>query len=198
MALTHVPGFETIGEVTDPFVHQVAAEVWRDIPRFPQYQASSLGRIRRNGATVRVTREALTPSLTPLGYHIVRPMRDGHPRSQFVHRLVCEAFHGPAPTDEHEVAHDNGIRIDNRPANLRWATALENAADRDAHGRTTRGEATPWAVITESDAQVIKRLLAEDLPIPLIARAFQVSNSVVSGIKKGRNWKRCPTRRSAA
>ena len=43
-----------------------------------------------------------------------------------VHRLVCEAFHGPAPSDKPIVIHINENALDNRPENLKWGTQKEN------------------------------------------------------------------------
>ena len=43
-----------------------------------------------------------------------------------VHRLVCEAFHGPAPDGMTVVLHLNEDALDNRPENLRWGTQKEN------------------------------------------------------------------------
>lgn len=43
-----------------------------------------------------------------------------------VHRLVCEAFHGPSPEGKSVVLHDNEDALDNRPSNLRWGTQEEN------------------------------------------------------------------------
>lgn len=56
-----------------------------------------------------------------------------------VHRIVCLAFHGLPPTWKYEVRHLNGDKLDNRPSNLAWGTQLDNAADRERHGRTARG-----------------------------------------------------------
>lgn len=44
-----------------------------------------------------------------------------------IHRIVATAFHGEAPTSEHIVDHIDTNRRNNRPANLRWLTRLENA-----------------------------------------------------------------------
>lgn len=43
-----------------------------------------------------------------------------------VHRLVCEAFHGPSPFHRAVVIHINEDALDNRPENLRWGTQKEN------------------------------------------------------------------------
>lgn len=43
-----------------------------------------------------------------------------------VHRIVCSAFHGAPPTNQHVVDHIDTNRANNRPENLRWITRLEN------------------------------------------------------------------------
>lgn len=43
-----------------------------------------------------------------------------------VHRLVCEAFHGPAPSKRSVVIHLDEDATNNRPENLRWGTQKEN------------------------------------------------------------------------
>ena len=43
-----------------------------------------------------------------------------------VHRIVCSAFHGGPPSDQHVVDHIDTNRANNRPENLRWVTRLEN------------------------------------------------------------------------
>ncbi|WP_193174910.1 HNH endonuclease signature motif containing protein [Oricola nitratireducens] len=43
-----------------------------------------------------------------------------------VHRIVCSAFHGAPPSDQHVVDHIDTNRANNRPENLRWVTRLEN------------------------------------------------------------------------
>ncbi len=43
-----------------------------------------------------------------------------------VHRLVCEAFHGPMPFFKAVVIHLDEDATNNRPENLRWGTQKEN------------------------------------------------------------------------
>lgn len=87
-------------------------------------------RVRDNGAVYRLNefRKRARPldktwtfgrqNLTT-GYHLLA----GVP----IHRIVCSAFNGPPPTDQHVVDHIDTNRANNRPENLRWLTRLENA-----------------------------------------------------------------------
>lgn len=45
---------------------------------------------------------------------------------KYVHRVVCEAFHGPPPTDKHTVEHIDGNRLNNHKDNLCWLPMSEN------------------------------------------------------------------------
>jgi hypothetical protein len=57
-----------------------------------------------------------------------------------VHSLIATTFHGPKLSPDQEVRHLDGDRSNPAAANLAWGTRKENAADREAHGRTSRGE----------------------------------------------------------
>jgi hypothetical protein len=50
----------------------------------------------------------------------------GQTKTKRVHRLVAHCFHGPPPTEDHEVHHKNELRYDNRAENLEWVTREEN------------------------------------------------------------------------
>jgi hypothetical protein len=82
----------------------------------------------------------MRPHTMPNGYlRLGLRHEDGTRENIAVHRMVCEAFHGPAPTLTHHAAHWDGNRKNNIPNNLRWATCSENHADKIRHGTTNRG-----------------------------------------------------------
>lgn len=69
------------------------------------------------------------------GYLRVNLNRDGQKTQHFVHRLVCAAWHGPAPVDRPQVNHLNSVKSDNRADNLEWCSASENKRHAFGAGR---------------------------------------------------------------
>lgn len=107
------------------------SEEWRAIPDLPDYEASSLGRLRskrRGGWHVINGWTTGRP-----GYRYVNVFIDGRKRNRTVHSLVCAAFHGPRPFGL-EVCHGDGDHLNNVPENLRWDTPSGNRYDSVRHG----------------------------------------------------------------
>lgn len=96
----------------------MTAEEWRPIPSAPGYEASSAGRIR-NATTGAV----LSPNVTSRGY---LRLFLGRRRRDYVHRLVCEAFHGAPPVATYHADHVDWDRTNNTPGNLRWLPPEDN------------------------------------------------------------------------
>jgi NUMOD4 motif/HNH endonuclease len=120
-------------------------EIWKDIPGFPGYQASSEGRVRSVDRVIEQSgsHRARPYSLVRKG-RILRPCKckSGHlqvmcgrfnPRVN-LHALVCLAFHGEKPSLTHEVLHLDHDPGNNRPDNLKWGTRGENLKMDYAHG----------------------------------------------------------------
>lgn len=94
---------------------------WRPIPSAPGYFANERGEIRGKSGLV------LNPWLSPSrGYYRVSIHAHGKQKIRDIHILVCEAFHGPKPTDKHECLHLDETRTNNVPPNLKWGTRKEN------------------------------------------------------------------------
>lgn len=114
--------------------------------------------------------------------------RNGKP--VLVHRLVCEAAHGPAPSSEMDVAHScgrGGAGCVN-PFHLRWATTAENMADRLAHGTTNRGERHGAAKLTRADVAKIRSLRASGAPGQSIADELGANLGTVWGVIYRKSW----------
>lgn len=129
---------------------------WRPVAGFP-YEVSRDGRVRRTagGSNNAKPGRILKGYTDTYGYVVVRLSKNGTVHDRKVHRLVCEAFHGPSNLPE--VRHLDGNRSNNHASNLAWGTTAENAADRARHGRTLRGEASPRAKLTAVQVEAIRR-----------------------------------------
>lgn len=97
---------------------------WRKTFIFPDYYSvSENGAVRseRNG-------KILKPATDKYGYHYYVLCVDGERHTIKAHRLVAMAFI-PNPHNKPTVNHKNGIRTDNRVANLEWMTNKEQSND---------------------------------------------------------------------
>ena len=172
------------------------AEIWRLVPEYPDYEASSLGRIRRatDGRNYRgvvvFPKGRLLKSRTAhkTGYLILQVCSAGKIERKGVHQLVCSAFRGPRPSPKHHAAHLDGDKINNRPENLRWATAQENEADKLRHGTRLRGDRNHQSTLTEADVRRIKGRLAEGQTQVSLAAEYGITQAAISAIKLGKNW----------
>lgn len=110
-------------------------------------------------------------------------------RVQLVSRLVCEDRHGPPPGPAHEAAHGCGRGHDGCVArkHLRWATHIENEADKVAHGTLAFGERNGSARLTEEDVINIRRLKGTATQ-QAIADSYRVSRQLISHIHRGKGW----------
>ena len=192
------------------------SEEWRVISDFPDYAVSSEGRLKRvvpdycgRVGGILMPHESRYASITLY--------RNTIPHVLLVHRLVCAAFNGPMPDDRRYVAHNDGNPLNNNASNLRWATHVENEADKVIHGtsrhgkpstvpperrprgqkhgrhtmpeRTARGERGGLAKLTESKVTSIR---LDARPRKEIAADFGISVAMVGFIQRGKSWAHVP------
>ena len=151
-------------------------ERWSPVLGWESYEASTHGRVRRNG-------ELLAQTLNPLyGRPSVTLWRDNEPTTVYVHKLVLLAHRGPAK-DGDEARHRNGNREDNRLANLEWSSRADNQADKVRHG-SNGGPAK----ITRQQAAEIRALRRTGQTQQSIANEYGVSRSLVSMIESRKVW----------
>ena len=149
----------------------------------------SLARIRRSrpGRTANVRERILAPALISNDHWSVTLAKDGIRTTHWLHILVLTAFDGPCPAGL-ECRHLDGNPANNRRDNLKWGTPTENAADRDRHGTTARGDKNAAAQLTEAQAREIKSRAGRHGVGRVLAREFGVSESIISDIRTGRTW----------
>ena len=159
----------------------------------PDYDISDSGEVRR------IT-PAITRGLVPYtingncwkGYRRVKLMLpSGQKAILLVHRLVCEAFHGPAPTPQHHAAHGDGDRQNNLARNLRWATALENVGhDRKRHGRNPEGERNGRAKLTREDVAAIRKSYSGKRgDINRLCEQYGIKRTAMRAVVNGSHWR---------
>lgn len=163
-------------------------EEWRKVPGFPAYSVSSLGRVRRDWAAQGTQPgRILKPQPDRVGYPIVYlSIAQQHFRRP-VHRLVALAFIGEPPTPKHEVAHGDGVKTNNAPSNLRWATKRENEADKLLHG-SRRGDGKHCRKMGAGDRRRIEIMRAYGASYRKISEAIGLSVTAVGDYFRGKTY----------
>lgn len=104
------------------------------------------------------------------------------------HRLIWESVNGSIP-DGKEINHINGVKVDNRIANLELATRSENILHAYRTGlKTNRGEKHPCHRLTEVKVREIRRRHANGEPVRLLAAEFSVSGVTIRHISNRKTW----------
>lgn len=107
---------------------------------FPGYEISRDGRVYSVATNWRgYGRREMQRTPNDDGYPSVRILVNGKRKRLAVHVLVAMEYLPPRPSSRHELRHLDGDKLNSHVDNLAWGTALENAADRERHGRTSRG-----------------------------------------------------------
>lgn len=176
-------------------------EEWLSVIAFPDYEVSNLGRVRRSRPAFRSHwRDGSLHISVPAGFvlkqrvderrrHTLSLYNNGIVKQVFVHQLVCTAFNGPRPTKNHQVAHWDGDSSNNIASNVRWATALENAADRDRHKTTVCGERKANAKLSNTIVIYVREQFLRGAAIRQLARDAGVSQQTMQRVVRGQTWK---------
>lgn len=163
-------------------------EEWRAIVDFPNYEVSSFGGVRRVGGKQKSYIGRHCTKKDSHGYEMVQLSGPTRRAWCFVHRLVIEAFVERRPSERHFVAHNNGVRNDNRPENLRWATPKENTADTIKHGTMPRGERSGASKLTESVVRQVRAMRGQGVASRKVAHHFGICQRTVLQIANRRTW----------
>lgn len=110
-------------------------------------------------------------------------------RKTLVSRIVCEHHNGPPPTPKHDAAHSCGKGNEGciTPKHLSWKTRKENMEDCKIHGTVNLGQRNGAVKLSEEQVLEIKK--THGVAQTKIAKYYGISQSSVSLIKTGKNWK---------
>ena len=162
------------------------AEEWREIAG-TDYSVSDQGRIasRKKGVW-----RVLRPRVNRGGYLQVTMCNGVGQKAYKVHTLVANAFIGQKPTPKHGINHRNGVKTDNRPANLEWVTPSANQRHRfDVLGQqAARGEAHGQAKLTETMVRAIRSGPMAHGAQTRLAKELGVSPSTIGAIARKSSW----------
>lgn len=164
----------------------------RAIPGYPDYFATEKGEIisTRSGSEIKL-KQRLHKGYLHVNIFIGKG-KQKKLKKEPVHKLVLLAFKGEKPTPQHQCRHLNGNPLDNRPSNLEWGTASENAQDAIRHGTAVclrKGEKHPRSKLTETQVKEIYQLAHSGIPYIQIAQRYSIHPKHVKDIKDKRTWK---------
>ena len=166
-------------------------EIWKQIPGFSRYEASNLGNIRTHdwkgsGKTV-----VLRPAKSKKGYLATVLIDDeGNNKSITVHRMVAFAFLGLPSNMSLTVNHKNHIKDDNRPENLEYMTALDNARDAWDNGlQKWHGENNGFSKLTEKEVlEIREKFIPFKYPKKQLALEYGVKIGTIKDVILRRSW----------
>ena len=169
-------------------------ENWRQFRDYV-YEVSDQGRVRRMLDRTNAKAGAiLRPQKAGRDYRKVTlcagPVRDNF----YVHRMVAESFlfHPPGRKGKggFEINHKNGVKDDNRLANLEWVDHQGNVAHAVLNKRHPHGETHGEAKLTEPQVLEIRRRYATgEKGLKLLGREYGVTGATVGNIVHKRTWK---------
>lgn len=136
----------------------MSEEVWKPVPSKPGVMVSSLGRVKLpereaempyGGIRVYKTKPTFGTKTrsSKTARHVYLGISSRVLGNMKVHRLVCEAFHGPKPFEGAVVIHIDEDALNNRPENLKWGSMRENMNGENflAYCKARTGENSPRA-----------------------------------------------------
>lgn len=159
-------------------------EVWKPIIGYINlYKIGSLG----NVMSIK-TSKIRKPHFNRDGYLYVSLCKYGETKTLKIHRIVAEHFCINSENKTH-VDHIDGNKSNNNCNNLRWCTHAENIKYGWKTGcYNNSGSNHGMSKLKESQVIEIKKLMTNGEKNYIIANSFNVKQSTICDIRKGRTW----------
>ena len=167
-------------------------EIWKDIPNFPHYQVSNLGRVcsflvKGSSKRYSVIPRILVPVHRGKGYYAVNLHRGDDMIMVSIQHAVLNAFIGPCP-DGLEACHNNSIRNDNRLENLRWDTRSSNFLDKRKNGTSRCGEENNKAKLNTTQVLEMRERASRGESFQILAEDYGISDTHVKRVVERVVW----------
>lgn len=107
-------------------------------------------------------------------------------RMQLAQRVLCGLAHGDPPTPRHQAAHSCGNGGCLNARHLRWATQIENEADKLIHGTRLVGESHPNVRLSDEEVSEIRAAYAAGEMQRVLAERYGVTQTHVSNLVLGK------------
>ena len=165
-------------------------EIWKPIPDFDFYEASSFGRLRslcvkgHAGLKTKKPRILKLKNFSPYQQAVL--CSSGKRISARTHVLVATAFYGKCP-DGFECAHLDGNKRNNKASNLKWVKRVENANHKMVHGTLLQGNSHPMRKVSSGEVLKIRNLCGKKSQRE-IGKMFGLSQQQISKIKNKTRW----------
>jgi len=162
----------------------ILSENWIQHPIYQDYYFSDDGRAMSN-------KKGKYKELkgTKCGQQAYRAIAVDGVKKIYIHRAVCELFHGAQP-DGHQCRHLDGDKYNNKANNLIWGTPKENNADKVSHGTVTNGEKNSMAKLKNEQVEAMREIRATTgLSFKKISKQFNVSTMTAFRAITKRSWK---------
>ena len=163
--------------------------IWKSVKDFPDYEVSEDGGLRRiSAARTRKNGHELKRQTRP--YPRTKLIKDGKKYCVFVHRIVCQAFHGDPPFEGAICRHLDDNPRNNHYTNLSWGTHLDNHNDRRKNGKSFDGERNGRAKLTKQDVlQIRTEYTGSYGDVPKLCKKYNICRSQMQEIVYGKSWK---------
>lgn len=182
-------------------IKKITGEVWKNL-QFPgwkelrkKYAVSSHGRVASYTDDVHEDGKLLNGSLTT-GYKSLNLHRPNSKGTIYIHREVAKLF-SKKPGPKHKfVIHVNHNKLDNRAANLKWATQEDVAAHQQKSPakiayKKVQASRSNGLKLNANQVKAIKKLLSDPKrkqTFRQLAEKYAVSEMTLYRIKSGENW----------